>query len=615
MSGSQTISEMLVRIGVKVEDAEKAQAKVEAVEKSAQKLGDTGKASTGLFGSAFQKLGGIVDGVGGKIEGKIGSLVTSLGGLPGVAAAGATALAGAAYGIFKFVESTTKGIDELAELSVKLGIGVEELQRLQHAARMSGVETESLNVAMKTFNAAMYDASTGGGEKLKAALAAIGLTFDQLQGKTRTDQLGIIGDGLNGIGDAATRSALAAEIFGMRAGPELAGLLAEGSAGIADLAAQAQGVFTEEDARRAQEFQDKLDLVHAQVDALGRSIAMELLPYVAKAVDGISDWIKQNDAFIHQGIADVFRGVAQAVGAVDDEFATLKDVFSPVVDLMDSLGIKTNFAQGAMETFKWTLSHLVTPLHAIKQDLRDLVQGMANLGLVSKETAAQFAHLAKTKPSSGSYDAVKEWSDNQQAFGSSGIPFPEGLGAFGESGIPVPPEDQQGDAMIPVRPEYGAGSGLLPQEAYFQKLQRERDQARKAAEAKGKAAVRDQKRKERQEQSEYDKAKREAEKARKAAEHDATRNAGVTGQEMIQRILMGQPSVLMERLRGVDVGGSRANDLKPQAFVSIVNFKNEQHITSPDAITAGKESAEAIRVVLRQERAALAQVLAGGIVK
>ena len=111
------IAELLVEIGVDVKDAKKAEKELGAVDKKAKALGKSAGASSGKL----KKMGA--------------ALKTMAKG----AALAAAAVAGIGIALFKFVDAQTEGVDKTLKMSRALGIGVEEMQRLNFAFKQSGV--------------------------------------------------------------------------------------------------------------------------------------------------------------------------------------------------------------------------------------------------------------------------------------------------------------------------------------------------------------------------------------------------------------------------------------------------------------------------------------------
>jgi hypothetical protein len=216
--------------------------------------------------------------------------------------------------------------------------------------------------------------STGGGKLAREALTEVGLQVSDLEGKSRTQQIGLIADALNRVSNEGQRAALAGRIFGERAGPQLATLLGEGSAGIDALAASTVGVFTKADADRATAYQDRLGEVTRMIDGLKTTIALELLPVFGDMIVSLKDWIAENDELIKQDIPGFIRESTQAF----KDLATIVDALAidlnPLVATMGLLGDETDDATGSINLFTGGLEFAVNALHGMALAIR-MVRG------------------------------------------------------------------------------------------------------------------------------------------------------------------------------------------------------------------------------------------------
>lgn len=584
--GTQTIAELLVEIGVDATDAVVAAKKIDELKGKVEKTGDAAKGAEAKYKGFLGTLRQLFDEGSKKAEEFVGK-AGKIGGPAGVIAAIGVAATAAAVGVYKFVESQTKALDEADELSKKLGIGVEELQRLQHAAKMSGVEGDSLNLAMKTLNANLLDMKNGGGGAAKEALDALGVSLADLDGKSRTEQIGIIGDALNGVSDAAERSARAAEIFGSRSGPELAGLLAEGSDGIAKLASEAQGVFTEEQAAAAAEFHDQLDLVNGQVGSLAREIAIELLPSVKDAVTGVRDWIRENDAFIRQGIGTVIKDI---VGVVKDFVSEAKfwlDIVKSITGALDGLGVAGDIVSAAFKVLTFNIRLIMTPFTTLKGLIDDLIGGLIKLGIVSEETGRN----AQT--------SIREAGDAARKANEPGNKSQKITGKMGRSSFNV-----TGDAEAEVAAGGQGAKGLQGEAEFKRQVAFNARMAGARAKSKGGGG---------------------GKKEEKDTALTPDEVVGVTGREFISRLLSGDVAGLEQQLKGVQLGGASrpTENIRPSVVMTVNNYnfskdsvRVEQNIASTDPKAAGDAAAAGFAgFITKGDLARAARSLQGKVVE
>jgi len=125
--------------------------------------------------------------------------------------------------------------ESIERLSQQTGASEGMLIALQKRLEIAGFSSQRAAQGMSFFNKFIEDYNSGG--KLTNELVQqLGVNLDGLQG---TDELfRAIVEGINTIPDAATRSAIAMQIFGRMGGPELINAIGGGNAAIDEMIAQ-----------------------------------------------------------------------------------------------------------------------------------------------------------------------------------------------------------------------------------------------------------------------------------------------------------------------------------------------------------------------------------------
>jgi len=225
------------------------------------------------IGGGMQKVGGIATAVGGTITG---------------AFAGALAV---------FNETGSK----LADMSGQTGISVEKLSQLGYAAGQSGGSLDAVGAAATKMNNFLLAAGRGS-KGAQTTLADLGLTLDDLAGKSPDEQFKLFADKLSQIEDPGKRAALAVKVFG-GAGKELLPMLSGGAAGIEALQAQSDALgvtMSTQAATAADNFGDSLGVLWEQVKALTVSVAAAIagpltgmLTAIQPIIASVIEWAKQ----------------------------------------------------------------------------------------------------------------------------------------------------------------------------------------------------------------------------------------------------------------------------------------------------------------------------------
>ena len=87
---------------------------------------------------------------------------------------------GGAAGFGFLVKRSLDATDSLAKTASKIGTTTEALSKLQYAAQLTGVEQNTLNMAMQRFTRRAAEAAQGTGEA-KGALRELGVDANKLQ--------------------------------------------------------------------------------------------------------------------------------------------------------------------------------------------------------------------------------------------------------------------------------------------------------------------------------------------------------------------------------------------------------------------------------------------------
>jgi hypothetical protein len=168
-----------------------------------KKLEHTGKSGEGMFG---------------KMVGA--ELLAS-----GLEKAGELAVEGAHH-IAEMVEQTMEEVEQTHHLAESIGVATSSLQSLQAAGKLgAGLDPQAINTAVEHMSSKLGEAATKGGESADA-LKRIGLDAKALAQLTPDEAFRAIAGKLGETESAYERAAIAKEIFGKAAGPQIA-LMAE----------------------------------------------------------------------------------------------------------------------------------------------------------------------------------------------------------------------------------------------------------------------------------------------------------------------------------------------------------------------------------------------------
>lgn len=234
--------------------------------------------------------------------------------------------AGVAGGVLlaKGLYDTTKEMLELGgaldDTSARLGINVEELQRWQFAAQLSGVSTDEMNGALTKFQKNLADAADGS-QTAVDAMKNLGVEVKDSSGNIRptTEVLRDVARGVAGIQDPAKRTQALMEAFG-KSGGNLGPLFANGAEGVDQLLTELEktgGLLSEDTVKALAESGDQVDKFDMATRGLKAKLVTELLPTVTRMIDKFQSFVTtiSTDENAMENFKNVLRAVA-VVGAV-----------------------------------------------------------------------------------------------------------------------------------------------------------------------------------------------------------------------------------------------------------------------------------------------------------
>jgi hypothetical protein len=230
-----------------------------------------------------------------------------------------------------FIKGTINAADEIGKLSQKLGVGTEELSKLQYAADLAGVSSGELTASLSRLTKGMSDAANGTGDALRG-FQALGIQVKAADGSLRSssDIMGDVADAFARMEDGANKTALAINLFG-RSGANLIPLLNGGRQAIkeaGDELAQFGGVITPDAARKAEIFNDNLTRLQTAVKGVGMAIANDMLPFLTRLSNEFLVAEKNSLSFFDKlqlGLRSPFKNYQQLISDIDRELADLGD--------------------------------------------------------------------------------------------------------------------------------------------------------------------------------------------------------------------------------------------------------------------------------------------------
>ena len=199
---------------------------------------------------------------------------------------------------------------------------------------------------MKKLSGVIVDAANGSSSAADK-LAAVGLTIDDLNGKSQDEQLSIVIAALQGMESGAERTAAANALLGKSA-VDMAAVLNMTADETEALKKEAQDygmVMSNEAVAASAAFEDSLTKLQGTVSGLKNRMMGELLPGITQITDGLSDLIAGNEEAgeeIKNGVSSVIESIKVMIPQVLELIssiaeAILENIPSILETLIDSI--------------------------------------------------------------------------------------------------------------------------------------------------------------------------------------------------------------------------------------------------------------------------------------
>lgn len=282
-----------------------------------------------LYGSIFidnEKANKSIDETTDKAKKSSSSFAENLGNVVKTGAKVATAVVGATTAVVGGVSAmatsfadTTGDLDDMAQ---RTGVSAEEFQKYAYAAKLSGMETTTLEKAMIKQQKAFADAKEGS-KSMSEAYQRLGVDIKSIE--SSGDAFDVVIKKLASMENETERNAIANDIFG-KSYAELAPLLNSGADGIEALKQEAVNlgaVISNDTVAAGASFGDTMDKIKTSLGGMFNNIMSSLLPIIQILLN----LILENMPAI-QGLIEQFAPILSSM---------LQQILPPFIELAQTL--------------------------------------------------------------------------------------------------------------------------------------------------------------------------------------------------------------------------------------------------------------------------------------
>lgn len=236
---------------------------------------------------------------------------------------------------YNVAEEYARTGDRIAKTSRLVGLSVKDYQAFSSAAKHAGISTEEMDSALKRMNISLGKARSGDKTSIKM--------FDAILGgkklsdyKDTTSLIEGIADGYSKLASAEQKAFVSQELFG-KSGLKMSELLSGGKEGIKKLISDFEdngGGFSDEGARKAEEFNDELQKMKETVDSLKISVAQELFPVFINFFKTVQNFVKGNRQELIPVVKELFGTTADFIKKILPQIPKLLNLTLSIIELI-----------------------------------------------------------------------------------------------------------------------------------------------------------------------------------------------------------------------------------------------------------------------------------------
>lgn len=231
----------------------------------------------------------------------------------------ANAATSAAGSIASYASNVANSLDSTKDLADRLGMGVESLQALQIAAKLSGVD--DVSGAVQKLAVAIGKAGESGDTKVFDKLR---IDFAALQAMSPEDQFKAVQQAIASLPTPAERAAAAVSVFG-KSGVELLPLMEQNLAEIEDRMRRLGAIVGEEQVSAIADMNDSLDMVKATFTGIIGQVEGNLAPVVTRMANEFLGFVEGFESVNGDGGTGIANAITEGLFDVIDALAGVVD--------------------------------------------------------------------------------------------------------------------------------------------------------------------------------------------------------------------------------------------------------------------------------------------------
>ena len=305
-----------------------------------------------------------------------GSATKGLKAVAGAVLSAKTAIVGlvGAAGFGLLISRSLQATDSLAKTAAKIGTTTEALAALRYAADLTGVATQTMDMALQRFTRRTAEAAAGTGEA-KGAIKELGINAQELNRMPLDKRMIVLADAFEKVESESDRLRLAFKLFDSE-GAALVNTLSQGSDGLKEMLGEAKVLGLTMSASAAKGVEDTVDSL-TKLQSLFKGVTDQTVaafaPAIKMMVERFTGFLQRSieakggiEAFARSLAIDLLNGVKTALIAFQSLANGFIKVYASSIKLKNELKDTFNIGLQDSKEYRADLDELDEKIEKIK---------------------------------------------------------------------------------------------------------------------------------------------------------------------------------------------------------------------------------------------------------
>ena len=297
--------------------------------------------------------------------------------------------AGAAGGMGLLIRQSLNATDALAKTASRIGTTTAELQKLQFASELSGLNIETTNMALQRFSRRAAEAARGTGEA-QGVIRELGLDARELAKAPLSDAMLMLADAFESVEGGTQQLRIAFKLFDSE-GAGFVTMLNQGSAALRELFNEAEGlgfILSASAVQGVEQTNDALTKLGFVLAGIRDQFTAVLAPAIQFVTDKLTTFITANvnakgslETFAREAIADFLVGLANATQGIAVITGAIATFGNYIIELLNgiSAAINTLFdLEDGLSNIEFRFGNTSVKMQEFTEFLRQLAEQTRN---------------------------------------------------------------------------------------------------------------------------------------------------------------------------------------------------------------------------------------------